>query len=243
MPTRFLRAALLSLLACGVGMPLLGHAEIYTWVDPAGVINLSNLAPPDGVRVTRVTHEAAPRVPSASEVARDAAREAASRTRRSQTVPGSSRCRRYPIAFASSSARSKSAGRPQRRWPIRSCRRRPWCSTPPNLRHRRTRAAIPRGPDAGSGGVQGSTRGLSSWAFRAVADSTTRSAGGRTTSCRGRRPSSPCSRCACLARPPPVCAASRTGRFRPPVVTSGRRVDLSRIKDARLQSQLSAPPV
>jgi hypothetical protein len=57
-------------------MPLRGHAEIYTWVDPAGVVNLSNLAPPEGVRVTRVTHEAAPRVQSASEVAREAARQA-----------------------------------------------------------------------------------------------------------------------------------------------------------------------
>ena len=75
MPTRFLRAALPSLLACGLGMPLLGHAEIYTWVDPAGVVNLSNLAPPDGVRVTRVTHDPPPRVVSASEVAREAARQ------------------------------------------------------------------------------------------------------------------------------------------------------------------------
>ena len=76
MPKRFLRAALPSLFACGLGMPLLGQAEIYTWVDPTGVVNLSNLAPPDGVRVTRVTHEAAPRVPSASDVAREAARQA-----------------------------------------------------------------------------------------------------------------------------------------------------------------------
>jgi hypothetical protein len=76
MPKRFLRTALPSLFACGLGMPLLGQAEIYTWVDPTGVVNLSNLAPPDGVRVTRVTHEAAPRVPSASDVTREAARQA-----------------------------------------------------------------------------------------------------------------------------------------------------------------------
>ena len=75
MPTRFLRAVLPSLLVCGLGMPL-AHAEIYTWVDPAGVINLSNLAPPDGVRVTRVTHDPPPRVASASEAAREAARQA-----------------------------------------------------------------------------------------------------------------------------------------------------------------------
>jgi hypothetical protein len=75
MSTRLFQAVLLSLIGCGLALRL-AHAEIYTWVDPAGVVNLSNLAPPEGVRVTRVTHEPAPRVASASEVAREAARQA-----------------------------------------------------------------------------------------------------------------------------------------------------------------------
>jgi hypothetical protein len=33
------------------------HADIYTWVDASGATNVSNLSPPDGARVTRVTHE------------------------------------------------------------------------------------------------------------------------------------------------------------------------------------------
>ena len=32
------------------------QADIYTWVDASGTINVSNLAPPDGVSVTRVVH-------------------------------------------------------------------------------------------------------------------------------------------------------------------------------------------
>ena len=49
------------------------RAEIYTYVDPQGRVNVSNLAPPDGARVTRVVHEAPPNPYN------DAAREAAQR--------------------------------------------------------------------------------------------------------------------------------------------------------------------
>jgi hypothetical protein len=41
------------------------QADIYTWVDASGTINVSNLAPPDGVSVTRVVHAAPPVDPAA----------------------------------------------------------------------------------------------------------------------------------------------------------------------------------
>lgn len=52
------------------------HADIYTWVDASGTINVSNLAPPDGVSVTNVIHESTPAGGAADNTARDAAREA-----------------------------------------------------------------------------------------------------------------------------------------------------------------------
>jgi len=48
------------------------HADIYTWTDKNGVVNVSNLPPPEGVRPTRVTHEA-PKDPAREAAARDAA--------------------------------------------------------------------------------------------------------------------------------------------------------------------------
>jgi hypothetical protein len=50
------------------------HADIYTWTDKAGMVNVSNLPPPEGARVTRITREA-PKDP-AREAAREAARQA-----------------------------------------------------------------------------------------------------------------------------------------------------------------------
>jgi hypothetical protein len=75
MPTRLLRAVLPFLVACTFGPPF-AHAEIYTWVDASGKVNLSNMTPPEGVRVTRVTPEPPPRIAAAVEVAREAARKA-----------------------------------------------------------------------------------------------------------------------------------------------------------------------
>ena len=69
MPTRLVQASMLLALA-GAAAVQLAHADIYTWVDASGTINVSNLAPPEGVDVTRVTHES----PSA---ARDEAARAA----------------------------------------------------------------------------------------------------------------------------------------------------------------------
>ena len=51
------------------------HADIYTWVDASGSINVSNLAPPDGARVTSILHASAPAA-TGDEAARDAARQA-----------------------------------------------------------------------------------------------------------------------------------------------------------------------
>src|SRR5271170_6123092 len=48
------------------------HADIYTWVDASGTINVSNIAPPDGVSVTHVVHAAAPAAPQGDPAAHDA---------------------------------------------------------------------------------------------------------------------------------------------------------------------------
>ena len=45
-------------------------ADIYTWVDPSGSINVSNLSPPEGAHVTSVMHESAPKVVPQPDVAR-----------------------------------------------------------------------------------------------------------------------------------------------------------------------------
>lgn len=56
MVPRLLSAALPLVLACMLA-PQTARADIYTWVDKAGSINVSNLTPPDGVHVTNVQHE------------------------------------------------------------------------------------------------------------------------------------------------------------------------------------------
>lgn len=53
------RAALPLALAGTFGLQS-AHADIYTWVDASGSINVSNLAPPDDARVIRVMHESPP---------------------------------------------------------------------------------------------------------------------------------------------------------------------------------------
>jgi hypothetical protein len=45
------------------------QADIYTWVDASGTINVSNIAPPDGVSVKHVVHT---RVPAGDPAAHDA---------------------------------------------------------------------------------------------------------------------------------------------------------------------------
>src|ERR1700693_4708295 len=58
-----LRSALPAVLACTFGLQL-AHADIYTWVDASGGINVSNLAPPEGVRVTNIIHASAQQNPT-----------------------------------------------------------------------------------------------------------------------------------------------------------------------------------
>jgi hypothetical protein len=53
----------------------LAQADIYTWVDASGATHVSNLSPPEGVRVTHVTHEN-PQPTARLDTARDAAHDA-----------------------------------------------------------------------------------------------------------------------------------------------------------------------
>jgi hypothetical protein len=78
MLTGLLRLSLPAVLVGAVCLP--AQADIYTWVDAAGTINVSNLAPPDGARVTSVIHASAPPIAAADQAARDAARDAQVRT-------------------------------------------------------------------------------------------------------------------------------------------------------------------
>ena len=75
MLTRLLRASLPAVLAGTFGLQL-AHADIYTWVDASGTINVSNLAPVEGVRVINVMHASAPATATRDDAARDAARQA-----------------------------------------------------------------------------------------------------------------------------------------------------------------------
>ena len=79
MLTGLLRLSLPAVLA-GVMCSQPAHADIYTWVDASGTINVSNLAPPDGARVTSVIHASTAALPAADQAARDAARDAQVRT-------------------------------------------------------------------------------------------------------------------------------------------------------------------
>src|SRR2546427_3441703 len=73
--TYLLRTAFAAVLAGTFGLPL-AHADIYTWVDASGTVNVGNLAPPEGVRVTKVIHETGPKTTTRDDMARDAARQA-----------------------------------------------------------------------------------------------------------------------------------------------------------------------
>ena len=73
MLTPLLRTVLPLLLASAWGLQP-ARADIYTWADASGSVNVSNLAPPQSARVISVTHT------SAADAAREsAARDAASR--------------------------------------------------------------------------------------------------------------------------------------------------------------------
>jgi len=73
--TRLLSAALPAIFASTFGLQP-AHADIYTWIDATGGVSVSNLAPPEGVRVTNVIHASAPKTTARDDDVRDAARDA-----------------------------------------------------------------------------------------------------------------------------------------------------------------------
>jgi hypothetical protein len=68
------RTALPVLVASTLALQV-AYADIYTWADASGSVNVGNLAPPDGARVIRVTRTSAADV-ARENAARDAARRA-----------------------------------------------------------------------------------------------------------------------------------------------------------------------
>lgn len=72
MPKPLLRSVLQALIAASA-LPL-AHADIYTWTDDKGRVNISNLEPPEGARVTSVLRESKA-MKEANLAAREAARE------------------------------------------------------------------------------------------------------------------------------------------------------------------------
>jgi hypothetical protein len=75
MHSGFLRAGWVVLMAGVFGSPV-AQAEIYTWIDASGVTNLSNLQPPDGVKVTKVQAALPPEIAAREDAARETARKA-----------------------------------------------------------------------------------------------------------------------------------------------------------------------
>ena len=75
MPTRFIPAVSCFVVACAFCVPP-AHADIYTWLDAKGLVNVSNIAPPDGVKLTRVTPDPPARNVASIDAAREAARQA-----------------------------------------------------------------------------------------------------------------------------------------------------------------------
>ena len=69
-----LRTAMPAILAGALGAPL-AHADVYTWTDRSGRLNVSNIAPPEGVHVSRVVREDPPKVRPAAPP-RDTVRDA-----------------------------------------------------------------------------------------------------------------------------------------------------------------------
>lgn len=68
------KAAVLAAILAGSLDALTARADIYVWTDAAGVTNVSNLPPPEGVRTSNVTR-AAPKDPAREAALREAARE------------------------------------------------------------------------------------------------------------------------------------------------------------------------
>lgn len=96
---RVLWTALPAVLAGTFGVPL-AYADIYTWVDRSGTINVSNLAPAEGIRVTTVVHANAPTTATRGDAARDAARQAEVQTlaERVRQLENEIELARHPVA-------------------------------------------------------------------------------------------------------------------------------------------------
>jgi hypothetical protein len=73
--TRLLGLSLLATLAGATMMHEPARADVFTWVDKSGSINVSNLAPPDGVHVTNVVHTTPEDVAAREAAAREAVRQ------------------------------------------------------------------------------------------------------------------------------------------------------------------------
>ena len=75
-----MRGLRLGMLCCTATVASLAapvHADVYTWLDASGRVNISNLEPPPGSKVTKVTHTSAPATTPEQEAARLAAVRAA----------------------------------------------------------------------------------------------------------------------------------------------------------------------
>jgi Domain of unknown function (DUF4124) len=75
MLTRLLQATLAAVFA-GTFALKPAHADLYTWVDASGGVSVSNLAPPEGVRITNVVLASSPKTATRDDDAREAARDA-----------------------------------------------------------------------------------------------------------------------------------------------------------------------
>ena len=75
MPKRLVTAILPWALACSWGLQP-ARADIYTWTDAKGTVNISNVAPPEGTHITKIVQESPPEVIEARAAAAAAAREA-----------------------------------------------------------------------------------------------------------------------------------------------------------------------
>jgi hypothetical protein len=145
-----LRLALAAALAGTLGLRS-AHADIYTWVDASGSINVSNLTPPDDVRMIRVMHEN-PRPAATDPAADDPARQAQALAARVKQLE-------REVELSKRAPPPRRITRPRRHAPMPGAlgaiqrntssrlRRRPSStSTPPATIHRRTTTgAIPLG--------------------------------------------------------------------------------------------------
>ena len=60
----------------GAGGAQVAYADIFTWVDASGRVNISNLDPPADASVTHVVRETAPKSPARDDAAQEALRQA-----------------------------------------------------------------------------------------------------------------------------------------------------------------------